>query len=508
MRSTIEIYNNGAWIPAAEFTPLGSGPYTGVFEYRLDYVFGDNPLPISFALPINGDRRGLDAEGNAPPCPAFLLDLVPQGRGRVFLSQELKIAGGERDDLLLAQYGAFNPIGNLRIDTAVAFYEERSKTTGENAGQGFTINDIVGKKDEFLDHLVLHAMLPAGTSGVQGAAPKFLLTQDRAGLWFADAALPDNEATKHWLVKLPRGTHETDVLVLRNEAAYARVARQCGLRCHGEAMLYNDMLFVERFDRQVNDTGLHRLHQESLASLANLRGFGVPASLFDLAAAFQPHVTHPVRETIEFMARDILNMALRNTDNHARNSAVQRLPNGEIRLTPLYDVAPMYMDREFIVRGCKWRTGDGKEILDWGDIIGALNFSDTEKRCIALNLKEFLAHVQALPETMRDCGVNVQIIDDCKGTIEAQADRLERLGVNALGKAEFPAPKSRHVGVVLKAEDGVLIQDAGGGKLVAHEEAAFGECVPIVGDRLDVSYSRDGVPTVLAAKGRGHQLGR
>jgi len=432
MRSTIETYQNGRWIAAAEFDPVGKGPYTATFEYRMDYVFGENPLPISFALPVAADRIGLDEAGEAPPCPAFLLDLVPQGRGRKYLAQELKLDDSERRDLLLAQYGAFNPIGNLRLDTAVHFYRERAAQQASEKEQGFTLEEILARKEEFLEHIWIHAMLTAGTTGVQGAAPKFLMTQNTEGLWFADAALPDDKAAKHWLVKLPRGVHETDYTVLRNEAAYLRVAERCGIRTGGEPQFHKDMLFVQRFDRIVDQAGprlLHRLHQESLASLAGVHGFGLPTSLFDLAVAFRRHVTDPVGETAEFIKRDILNMAMRNTDNHARNTAVQRLPNGTVQLTPVFDFAPMYMDREFITRSCKWRIDNGPELADWEEIIQKFSFHDTEKEAIAKRIKAFQPVIERMAETMQDCGVEPLIVDNCKANIENQAARLERLAI-------------------------------------------------------------------------------
>ncbi|WP_375338497.1 hypothetical protein [Variovorax paradoxus] len=37
---------------------------------------------------------------------------------------------------------------------------------------------------------------------------------------------------------------------------------------------------------------------------------------------------------------------MRNTDNHARNTAVQRLPDGALQLTPIFDFAPMFLDPE------------------------------------------------------------------------------------------------------------------------------------------------------------------
>src|SRR3546814_3126647 len=69
---------------------------------------------------------------------------------------------------------------------------------------------MVERADVFVEQLAIHSMLAAGTPGVQGVAPKFLLTQDEEGRWFPDTALPDARARRHWIVKLPRGRHGTD----------------------------------------------------------------------------------------------------------------------------------------------------------------------------------------------------------------------------------------------------------------------------------------------------------
>jgi serine/threonine-protein kinase HipA len=186
-----------------------------------------------------------------------------------------------------------------------------------------------------------------------------------------------------------------------------------------------DMLFVPRFDRLVLESGLHRLSQETLASLAGVRGFGIPVSQFSLVEAFRPHVADPVGEIIEFMRRDVLNMAMRNTDNHARNTSVQRLPGGTVRLTPMYDFAPMYLDREMILRSCRWRAAEKHEVTDLDEIIAALKLSESEKKSVAGGMKDFAHIVADLPEIMRDCGVDQSIIDDCRPTIDAQCARLQ-----------------------------------------------------------------------------------
>lgn len=426
MRSVIEVFQDGRWVPAAEFAPAGGG-YRSTFEYLPEYVFGKKPTPVSLAMPVTMERQGIDGEAGAPPCPPFLLDLVPQGRGRQFLARELDIPDTDDADLLLTQHGAFNPIGNLRLDTAVRFYDDRRRSYPAGDGEGFTLDDIRLRRDAFLEHLWLHSMLSAGTTGVQGAAPKFLLTQDANRLWFADAALPDALAVKHWLIKLPRGSHSSDYAVLRNEAAYLRVAGRCGLRVEGEPMHENDMLFVPRFDRVVRADGLHRLAQETLASLAGIRGFGLPVSLFALVAGFRRHVTDPAGEILEFIRRDVLNLAMRNSDNHARNTSVQRLPDGRVQLTPVYDFAPMYLDRGMIVRGCRWTANDRRDITDLDEIIELLDLTESEKREVATGLRDLATTLADLPETMRECGVDESVIDDCKPNIEAQYERLDRI---------------------------------------------------------------------------------
>lgn len=428
MQSIIEIFINGAWTPAAEFAPAGQGPYTGTFEYLTDYVFGASPVPISLALPVSAERMGIDDEGRAPPCPPFLLDLVPQGRGRVRLAQELGLPDTDRSDLVLAQHGAFNPIGALRLDTATAFYRDHVTKRGPQIGQRLTLDDIVTRRDVFLEHIWVHAMFAAGTTGVQGAAPKFLLTQDKDGLWAADAELPDDAAAKHWLVKCPRGRKEEDEAVLRNECAYLAVAERCGLRTGGASELHGNMLFIQRFDRVVTDAAGHslqRLHQESLASLCGIRGFGIPVSLFDMAKAIRRHATHPVAELAEFLKRDILNLALRNTDNHARNTAMQRTADGTVQLTPVFDLAPMYLDPEMIVRTCRWRDPDGREVQRLEDIVAALEADDGA--AIIRELKAFQARVDALPAIMRESGVDDKVIEDCRPHIDAQLERLAQL---------------------------------------------------------------------------------
>jgi serine/threonine-protein kinase HipA len=427
----IEVHHAGQWHPAAQLHALG--PHRVRFNYLDEYVFGDVNLPVSLIIPVGlwpepkvAGLTGWEADHRPP---SFLYDLVPQGKGRKFLLSALKLPDSDEMMMPLVMAGAFNPIGCLRIDTAMNFYaQEAIKNPDPKMAHGVSLEDIMQRSDEFLDHIALHSMLATGTTGVQGVAPKFLLTTDRNGRWFADLALPDDRACEHWLVKLPRGKSNEDRAVLRNEAAYLRVANAVGLRCQYAPVLRGEMLFVRRFDRAVTQIGgVQHLHQESLASVIDQRGFGMAQSQQSLVAGIRRVVTDPARETLEFIKRDVLNLALRNTDNHARNTAVQRTTEGCIQLTPVFDFAPMFKDPEVISRSCHWRDKAGVRQSDWKQVIEQLEVPDCERTSIAAELAEFAKTVAQLDVIAQECGVDADVLSPCLKAIENQARQLEDL---------------------------------------------------------------------------------
>ena len=434
MDARIEIYRHGTWQAAAEIVMLGEEACR--IEYLPEYAFGDDAAPISLGLPVGFEPPAFDdPDAMAPPrdVPAFLYDLVPQGLGRRRLVGLLGLRDHDALVMPLVLHGAFNPIGRVRVDQAVAYYQAQLEKNPEReaAACGFDLAEVLQHGEHFLDHLSVHGMLATGTTGVQGAAPKFLLTQAEDGRWYADGSLEDARAQAHWLVKMPRGSAEDDKVVLRNEAAYLTVAAACGLRAMEGHHHRGDMLFVRRFDRQVTPTGVLRLHQESLASLAGLRGFGRTTDHGTLLRAMRAHVDDPLAETLEYLKRDVLNLALRNTDNHARNTAVQILPDGHVQLTPVFDFAPMFRDPEIIARSVHWRDPSGKRIDEWPQILDTLDVPDAEKPILAGELRAFAQTVGDLPRIAGDAGVEPAVIEACRASIETVAEALDSLPADA-----------------------------------------------------------------------------
>jgi len=418
----IEIFHEDQWIEAAQISfsdvvQQGFRSNLCVFEYDLDYAFSKAPLPVSLAFPVDAMRHRMES------WPAFLYDLVPQGNGRRFLLGRLQLPDTQASDLPLLSAGAFNPIGRLRIKEAVQYFGQHVERHAL-VTDGFELEELISRGPGFHETMMVHGMLAAGGTGIQGVAPKYLLTEATNGRWYPDAALPDAQARHHYIVKLPRGTTAADSKVLRNEARYLEVARRMGIRVGERLQLHGDMLFIPRFDRVVQDGKVVRLHQESLASIAGLVGFGVQANQFHLLAAICSVVDSPIDETIEFIKRDVLNLAMRNTDNHSRNTAVQTI-DGKTHLTPLFDFAPMYLDPEGIVRAARWYHPDTQvELRQWAEILPLLGLPADKHQQLVEALVIFGEQLQTLPDCMREFGIDVDIIDFLLPGVEAQRTQL------------------------------------------------------------------------------------
>lgn len=424
----IEIFVDGRWQLLAHFKPFTQGQVErlgyrcpGTFDYDVEYaaehVDSKDLHAASCQYPVDFTIHNLTT------WPAFLLDILPSGAGRRAILNLLQLPDrGPRSDWELLMKGASNPPGNLRIRQAV---EPQTQSH-----PGFTQADIVSRHEAFLEYALQRGAPVAGSSGAQGDAPKFLLTQDHEQKWHADGTLPDEKALKHWLVKMPRGHLNSDYTILKNEAAYYAIAQALSLRVHALPTLIEHTLFIERFDRKVHNKKVTRIGLESLCSLAGISDFGVHLPQLQLCHAFMPHVSEPKTELIEFIKRDILNVALGNTDNHPRNTTVCKYPNGKIALSPIYDFAPMILDEQGIVRCCRWGELDNSGNPAWRDILKLLadEFSDYNiefnELCKEINLfrEELLQLDHLFSKTNVDEALVARLENPIKYTYKALED--------------------------------------------------------------------------------------
>lgn len=181
-------------------------------------------------------------------------------------------------------------------------------------------------------------------------------------------------------------------------------------------------LFIQRFDRQVTSGGVERFGMESLASICGLSDYDQPLTHNQACLAIHRYTTNPHQEILEYITRDILNTVLRNTDNHSRNTALLKHPNGSVALSPLFDFAPTFLDPQGVSRAMRWQ-GDSEKMLGlpvWGQIAIEL---EKEIGLPSNDLRHWLAALakstERLPDTLQQCQVDAAIIDKLIGRIKA-----------------------------------------------------------------------------------------
>jgi serine/threonine-protein kinase HipA len=232
-----------------------------------------------------------------------------------------------------------------------------------------------------------------------------------------------------WIVKFPRGKHERDFLVLRNEAPYYEVARWFGVRTGAHLIFRDDSLLIPRFDRVPTDGMLIRHGLETLCSVADIPERGKRGDHIEFCKAITHVASDPRSELFEYLSRDILNSALRNVDNHGRNTAFIKKTGAKIELSPLYDFAPMFLDPVGINRASLWRDGIEKMIgrPKWHDVAQALADLNDPTETAAF-LASHSEKVKSLPAIMKQCGVEEQVIEGVAMRCAEIGNDLEHLG--------------------------------------------------------------------------------
>lgn len=365
-RLTIQIHADGQWRDAAEigFRDPGRGIRGSVWlSYRDDYYFDldifDEPegsvvdrRAMSVRHPVDLEYRILDR------WPAWLLDLLPQGAARRRIADELglRLDAAALDIGLLMRAGGA-PIGNIRIKEA---WEEEQQRLKGVVCPPLSDGDVRTRSDLFLEVVGTYAHLASGSSGVQGEWPKALLTRSvKDGMWYPDPFVDTDEGAEHMIVKLLKSTNANDELILESEAPYLELARAFDLNVAAPLGYDAKVLRIPRFDRDVLG-GEARLHgQESLVSMLGVSEFGHITSHETYLARLQAVSDDPAADTLEYIRRDLLNLATGNPDNHGHNTALTKPAGGGIRLSPLFDYAPMRLSDAAVMRVTTWECMKG-----------------------------------------------------------------------------------------------------------------------------------------------------
>jgi len=412
---TLQLYAQGKWQDAMtlNFAEPENG-FLGAcqFGYISAYVGGNLDAyestfekAVSVRLPVDFDPQ------RSSKAPAFLYDIAPSGAAKRFL---LKYMGREKpegvaDDIFLLARSTPAPIGNLRI-------KESMDTLDTSAPMGFSFEDVVSRDQRFLEYAYEQGAAIGGATGAGGEAPKLLLTEAGDGQLYPDAVLTDDRATRHWFVKFARNQAlGNDQTILRAEYLYYKALEILGIDTVASAELAlkegdKPSLWMKRFDRRIGAAGVERLAVESVYSLA---GVTEPGSRMDHLEVIQAlaglWINAGQKDQVpdlvaEYLRRDLINKILGNSDNHGRNTAIIR-SDEQLRLAPIYDLAPMVMDAEGITRTTKWASPveRGGEV-DWRAACNLLEPLMDPQQAFE-RLRQDARGLLALPDLLADSGL-------------------------------------------------------------------------------------------------------
>ncbi|HWK52231.1 MAG TPA: HipA domain-containing protein [Steroidobacter sp.] len=423
----LEIYLEGSWVRCAELIGTEGDrqqpiQLTYSIDYAVDRLFARDLRAVSIRVPVDLGTRQYST------WPAFLIDLLPQGAARRRLERAARI---QLSDWAVLQRGAINPVGNLRIvgNTPAVTSSHRS----------FSLREITQRGDEFLEYAAGAGAAVTGATDTQGEAPKFWVVQDASGHWYPDDGNCDAFASKFALLKFPVPEAGSNAeRILRHEALFQRVARRIGLRTTEELPEFVDgALLVPRFDRRRKRL-VERLGVESLYSVTGIvdsarQPLRHDQVLFELAEI----LTNFDEELCEYVRRDLFNLAVGNRDNHGRNTAILKDVDGTMRLAPIFDVGPSFLDGRAIARVIRW-DGERASEHDWHTVLERLNDRNADHRArggraqidatrVARCMYEFADRIAQLPTIMRECEVDATIIEQRQPEIARLASSLAKL---------------------------------------------------------------------------------
>lgn len=412
---TLQLYSNGQWQDA--MTLIFPEPEKGLkgpcrFGYKQDYLVEnlqaiDRPFSVSVSacVPLDWDSR------HTKEAPAFLHDIAPAGAAKKMLTRQI---GRERPegldiDLFLLGRSTPAPIGHLRI-------KESFERLDTGAPIGFPRQEVIDRDNTFLEYAHEQGAAIGGATGAGGEAPKLLMAEAADGLLYPDATLADAHVKQHWFIKFSRNQAlEHDQAILRSEYLYYKALHELDIETVPvQGLAWEEgrkpSLWMQRFDRKVTAEGVERLAVESIYSLAQIAGGGSSMShleVIQLLAALWKEAGQQAQIpdlVAEYLRRDLLNKILGNSDNHGRNTAIIREPDA-FRLAPIYDLAPMVMDDEGIVRTTKWGAGVEKAgDINWRAACESL--SDIIRPDVAFErLRADAEQLRALPDLLSANGL-------------------------------------------------------------------------------------------------------
>jgi serine/threonine-protein kinase HipA len=315
-------------VPAARLRveQLPDRLYVGHFRYGDRYLSRQDAVELDpFALPLAARVYKFT---RLKGIPGAMRDASPDAWGRRVIEHRLGVAPGELHELDYLLHGPADGASALTFGRTV---EPPAPVRRYN--RTHQLADLIRAAEAVEDGRPVPAhlleQLEPGTS-MGGARPKATVEDDGA----------------LWLAKFPERSDRFSLP--RVEYATLELARRAGIAvCHArlERVGELDVLLLQRFDRERTRGGYLRHGMVSGLTVLDADDSHLDRAKWSyplFADQLRRWSARSERDRRELYARMVFNAAVTNNDDHPRNHALLRLPDGW-RLAPAYDVVPAPM---------------------------------------------------------------------------------------------------------------------------------------------------------------------
>lgn len=317
---------SGVWFDDRLVGYLWRNPVGAIgFRYEPDWI-NNNGFAISLTLPLTTE----DFSSDASVAHRFFANLLPEGGVREHIVRDLKIPNTDFDLLRAIGGECAGALSILPVERTPSDDRSYRPLPGKELAQ------LIARRGQIYAAWPKDKRPRLSLAGAQDKCPVLI----RDGHYF----LPEGEAPTSHILKF-------ELTDYRHLPAYetftSLLARQIGLPVVDIELHSVEKRFyaqIERYDRVWDEHGeVQRLHQEDFCQAL---GYGHEKKYQDSGGPtfaecyqlLQGASTDPAIDTQHLLRWQIFNVLAGNSDGHAKNLSILYRPNGEIRLSPFYDL--------------------------------------------------------------------------------------------------------------------------------------------------------------------------
>jgi serine/threonine-protein kinase HipA len=386
------------------------------FVYNNSLREGQASYALSLSMPLAAEEHG------PAVVQAFLWGLLPDNE-RVLDRWAKKFQVSARNVFALISHVGEDCAGAVQFVTPD---RQQALRSGEDDKVDWLDETAVAKRLQALreDHAAWRLPRDTGQFSLAGAQPKTALLLQK-GRW----GVPAGRIPTTHILKPPTGNFDGHA---ENEHICLLLAGQLGLPAAETKVMRFEKeiaIVIERYDRQVDDNSIARIHQEDICQARGImptkkyQNEGGPGAS-DIVDLLRTNSTNREADIDTFVDALAFNWLTAGTDAHAKNYSLLLAGGPEIRLAPLYDIASILPcdDVDFQKIKLAMKIGDEYKLSQIG-----LRQWQKFARAMRFDADKVRARLVEMAEQLPDLVTNVHT--------HAQKDGLDDATVGRLVKA-------------------------------------------------------------------------